>query len=82
MCLFRLNGYVIVVFGTDRGGIAKELNVRLAMGSLLAICFVIRDLVREPAGLGVGHVPLLVTLGLKISIHPCKVRGLSSPMYM
>jgi len=41
MCLFRLNGYVIVVFGTDRGGIAKELNVRLAMGSLLAICFVI-----------------------------------------
>ena len=37
MCLFRLNGYVIVVFGS----IAKELNVRLAMGSLLAICFVI-----------------------------------------
>ena len=41
MCLFRLNGYVNVVFGTDRGSIAKELNVRLAMGSLLAICFVI-----------------------------------------
>jgi len=37
MCLFRLNGYVIVVFGS----IAKELNVRLAMGSLLAICLAI-----------------------------------------
>ena len=38
MCLFRLNGYVIVVFGSIAKGIAK---VRLAMGSLLAICLAI-----------------------------------------
>ena len=71
-----MNGYSVddvnVIFGICLGSIAKELNVRLAMGSLLAMGFLIRDLVRglvrEPAGLGVGHVPLLVTLGLKISI--------------
>ena len=59
MCLFRLNGYVNVVFGTDRcfGSIAKELNVRLAMGSLLAICFAIIGC--TPAVLVIGEVRAL-----------------------
>ena len=42
---FGMNGYSVddvnVIFGICLGSIAKELNVRLAMGSLLAICFVI-----------------------------------------
>ena len=50
MCLFGLNGYldddVNVIFGICLGSIVKELNVRLAMGSLL------RDLVFAPAMLG------------------------------
>ena len=75
MCLFRLNGYVIVVFGSTAKGIAKELNVRLPMGSLLAICFVIIDC--TPAGIRgdsvFGEVRALscevfVISGLKISI--------------
>ena len=85
MCLFGSNGSlddVNVIFGICLGSIAKdELNVRLVMGSLL------RDLVFAPAVLGevrsplLVRAPLLVPSGLKISIHPCKVRGLSSPMY-
>ena len=69
MCLFRLNGYVIVVFGSIAKGIAKELNVRLAMGSLLGC---------TPAGIRgdsvFGEVRALscevfVISGLKISIQ-------------
>ena len=65
MCLFRLNGYVIVVFGSIAKGIAKELNVRLAM------CFVIIGC--TPAELVFGEVRALscevfVVSWLKISI--------------
>ena len=38
---FGINGYFVDDVNFVFGSIAKELNVRLAMGSLLAICFVI-----------------------------------------